>query len=66
MIVAAEGNLKLPSVRSAEDLRQALTTMGSVPVDQLQAVEILWTPQDANDSLSEQELLHDYPTLTAL
>ncbi|GAQ86548.1 hypothetical protein KFL_002960030 [Klebsormidium nitens] len=66
VIVAAEGNLKLPSVRSAEDLRQALTTLGSVPVDQLQAVEILWTPQDANDTLSETELLHDYPSLTAL
>lgn len=66
VIVAAEGELKLPTVRSAEDLQQALTTLGSVPVDQLQAVEILWTPQDANDTLTEQELLHDYPALTAL
>lgn len=64
--MAAEGDLKVPTLRNAEDLQQALTTLGSVPVDQLQAVEILWTPQDANDTLSEQELLRDYPALTAL
>lgn len=66
VIVAADGDLKVPTLRNAEDLQQALTTLGSVPVDQLQAVEILWTPQDANDTLSEQELLRDYPALTAL
>jgi hypothetical protein len=31
-----------------------------------QAVEVLWTPQDENDTLSERELLRDYPLLRPL
>ena len=29
----------------------------------VKAVEVLWTPQDETDSLSEEELLEDYPLL---
>ncbi|KAK3004631.1 hypothetical protein RJ639_019118 [Escallonia herrerae] len=32
----------------------------------LQAVEMLWTPQNENDTLSERELLEDYPLLRPL
>ncbi|RWW52228.1 hypothetical protein BHE74_00041366 [Ensete ventricosum] len=32
----------------------------------MQAVEVLWTPQDENDTLSERELLEDYPLLRPL
>lgn len=32
----------------------------------LQAVEVLWTPQNENDTISEQELLEDYPLLRPL
>lgn len=32
----------------------------------VQAVEVLWTPQDENDTLSERELLRDYPLLRSL
>lgn len=28
-----------------------------------QAVEVLWTPQQENDTLTEKELLKDYPQL---
>ena len=31
-----------------------------------QAVEVLWTPQDQNDTLSEREILRDYPLLRSL
>lgn len=31
-----------------------------------QAVEVLWTPQNENDTLSERELLEDYPLLRPL
>nr|CAB3493607.1 unnamed protein product [Digitaria exilis] len=30
------------------------------------AVEVLWTPQNENDTLSERELLEDYPLLRPL
>ncbi|KAK2979003.1 hypothetical protein RJ640_023585 [Escallonia rubra] len=32
----------------------------------LQAVEVLWTPQNESDTLSERELLEDYPLLRPL
>jgi len=32
----------------------------------LQAVEVLWTPQNEADALSERELLEDYPLLRPL
>ena len=32
----------------------------------MQAVEVLWTPQNENDTLSERELLEDYPLLRPL
>lgn len=32
----------------------------------LQAVEVLWTPQNENDTLSQRELLEDYPLLRPL
>ena len=33
---------------------------------ELQAVEILWTPQEAGDTLTLEELLRDYPQLRTL
>ena len=32
----------------------------------MQAVEVLWTPQNENDMLSERELPEDYPLLRPL
>jgi uncharacterized membrane protein len=32
----------------------------------MQAAEVLWTPQNENDTLSERELLEDYPLLRPL
>lgn len=36
LIAATEGELKLPEVKSAADLRNALTTLGSITSDELQ------------------------------
>ena len=35
-------------------------------VEQLQAVEILWTPQDVNDTLTSNEVVADYPRMAPL
>jgi uncharacterized membrane protein len=66
ILVAAEGEYKLPTINSNADLKDALRKLGSIPVDSIQAVEVLWTPQDENDTLSERELLRDYPLLRPL
>ncbi|CAI5510247.1 unnamed protein product [Closterium sp. Naga37s-1] len=66
VLAAAEGTFKLPEIKSSSDLREALTRLGSVPADELQAVEVLWTPQDDEDTLTERDLLVDFPRLRPL
>ncbi|KAH1071653.1 hypothetical protein GLYMA_03G245400v4 [Glycine max] len=66
ILAAAEGDHKLPSINGSGDLKQALQKLGSIPSSRLLAVEVLWTPQNENDTLSERELLEDYPLLRPL
>ncbi|PKA49336.1 hypothetical protein AXF42_Ash014238 [Apostasia shenzhenica] len=66
ILVAAEGVHKLPVINSSTDLKEALQKLGSIPASKTLAVEVLWTPQNENDTLSERELLEDYPLLRPL
>ncbi|XP_010550212.1 PREDICTED: uncharacterized protein LOC104821125 [Tarenaya hassleriana] len=66
ILVAAEGVHKLPSINGSVDLKEALQKLGSIPRNKIMAVEVLWTPQNENDALSERELLEDYPLLRPL
>ena len=66
IIAACDGGLKLPAVTDGTELRTALKRVGAIRVDALQAVEVLWTPQEEGDTLSEDELLRDYPQLNVL
>eukprot|EP00245_Coleochaete_scutata_P013720 TRINITY_DN5676_c0_g1_i1.p1 TRINITY_DN5676_c0_g1~~TRINITY_DN5676_c0_g1_i1.p1 ORF type:complete len:432 (-),score=99.98 TRINITY_DN5676_c0_g1_i1:480-1775(-) len=66
ILLAAEGELTIPTINNSADLRSALSCLGGVPASAVQAVEILWTPQDQNDSLTERELLTDYSSLRSL
>ena len=45
---------------------QVLTKVGGLPADKLVALELLWTPEEAGDTYSRDELLLDYPTLIPL
>ncbi|XP_049388999.1 uncharacterized protein LOC125853360 [Solanum stenotomum] len=66
ILVAAEGVYKLPAINGSGDLKEALQKIASIPSSRTLAVEILWTPQNENDTLSERELLEDYPLLRPL
>ncbi|CAM8933024.1 unnamed protein product [Rhodiola kirilowii] len=69
ILVAAEGVHKLPSINGSKDLMEALQKVASIPASKASktlAVEVLWTPQNENDILSERELLEDYPLLRPL
>lgn len=66
ILVAAEGVHKLPTINGSGDLKEALQKIGSIPSSKILAVEVLWTPQNENDTLSERELLEDYPLLRPL
>ncbi|MGL6343865.1 MAG: DUF1517 domain-containing protein, partial [Waterburya sp.] len=63
VIVGVTGNLSLPQINSTDDLKQALQQVGSIGSDRLLAVEILWTPQAENDTLSSDDILAYYPNL---
>ncbi|CAI5464804.1 unnamed protein product [Closterium sp. Yama58-4] len=66
ILAATEGTFVLPEVKSNADLREALTVLGSIPADELQAVEVLWTPQNEEDTLTTRDMLEDYPSLRPL
>ncbi|KAK3265930.1 hypothetical protein CYMTET_25421 [Cymbomonas tetramitiformis] len=66
LLAAVDGAMRLPKVYGSEELRSVLTRLGGVRVDQVAAVEVLWTPQDVNDSLTSDELVRDYPKLVPL
>ncbi|GLT66360.1 hypothetical protein SLA2020_387280 [Shorea laevis] len=65
ILVAAEEVHELPAINGIGDLKEALKKLGSIRASKLMAVEVLWTPQEENDTLSERELHEDYPLLKA-
>lgn len=66
ILVAAEGRIKLPKVTSRMQLREALSTLGSLPAEDILAVEVLWTPEEEGDYFTQEDLAFDYPLLNTL
>ena len=63
LLVASQGKLQLPVINSSQDLRQAISQLGSVSGESLLALEVLWTPQADGDTLSADDVLSYYPEL---
>ncbi|HWP47329.1 MAG TPA: DUF1517 domain-containing protein [Candidatus Limnocylindrales bacterium] len=64
LIVATTRTVFQPlSVMNADELKKLLTTLGSLSARELLAVEVLWTPQNTTDVLTEDDLLVGYPEL---
>ncbi|KAI3853622.1 hypothetical protein MKW98_025139 [Papaver atlanticum] len=66
ILVAAMGGYRLGVINNSDDLQRALTKLGSIPTSKILAVEVMWTPQEENDTLTEREMLEDYPRLRPL
>jgi uncharacterized membrane protein len=66
LLVASRNRLVLKPVNGSEDLREALRVVGSVPSDQLLALEVIWQPEGAGEVLSADELITAYPDLKHL
>eukprot|EP00890_Picochlorum_soloecismus_P004755 jgi/Picsp_1/5280/NSC_02642-R1_protein len=66
ILVASEGRIKLPKVTSRVQLRDALSTLGSLPAEDILAVEVLWTPEEEGDYFTQEDLAFDYPLLNTL
>jgi uncharacterized membrane protein len=52
-----------PSVKDMEDTLQRL---GTLLTSDLLALEVIWSPENPDDTLTEDELLAEYPELSAL
>ncbi|MCD8487108.1 DUF1517 domain-containing protein [Kamptonema cortianum] len=63
LLAATLGKMDLPEVNNSQDLRRALSQIGGLASDRLLAIEILWAPQESNDTLTSDDLLAEYPNL---
>ncbi|MEI6329553.1 MAG: DUF1517 domain-containing protein [Pseudanabaena sp. ELA645] len=66
LAVSGESISKLPVLRSTADLQSALSAIGSVPADNILAVEVLWEPQSEEYTLTTDEVLTIYPDLVRI
>lgn len=69
ILIAIEGDkTKFPTINNISDLQKALTTMATdVKVDDcLRSAEVLWTPDDNVDVLTERDVIVDYPKLRSV
>lgn len=60
---AADG---FKSVGDRADLERLLAQLGSASPDGLLGLEVVWTPADPNDSMTETDLMTTYPDLRGL
>lgn len=63
LIVATQGKFALPDVQSEQTVRDALNQIGAISSDSLMAVEVLWTPQASGQTLTNDEVIAQYPNL---
>jgi uncharacterized membrane protein len=54
------------AVSDRESLEAALGELGAIPSHSLLGLEVVWTPADAEDSLTETDLMTTYPELRSL
>jgi uncharacterized membrane protein len=58
------GNFAQPS--SPEELTALLSELGGVSPDSMLGLEVVWTPADPNDSMTETDVMTTYPELRSL
>merc|ERR1712127_9304 len=69
IVIAIDGDsTKLPQINNINDLEKSLLRIaGDVRIeDCLRSAEILWTPDDKNDVLSQRDVIADYPKLRSV
>jgi uncharacterized membrane protein len=61
--------LPLNSIKAVSDreaLEIALRELGAVPAQALLGLEVVWTPADPEDSMTETDLMTTYPEMRSL
>lgn len=56
----------LQKLDDRKGLDQVLSNLGAVPASALLGLEVIWTPADPDDSLTETDLMTTYPELRSL
>ena len=52
--------------KAAHELNALLTELGGVSPDAILGIEVVWTPADPNDSMTETDVMTTYPKLRSL
>ena len=55
-----------PPARPPEDLGALLAELGGVSPDGILGLEVIWTPADPDDSMTETDVMTTYPELRSL
>jgi uncharacterized membrane protein len=67
VLVATRSPLeKFVSTGSPEELGPLLTELGGISPDAILGLEVIWTPADPNDSMTETDVMITYPDLRSL
>ena len=67
VVVATRAPLaSFKAVGSHEELQALLSELGSVSPDGLLGLEVVWTPADPNDSMTETDVMTTYPELRGI
>jgi uncharacterized membrane protein len=57
---------KFGTAGSPEDLSALLAELGGISPDAILGIEVVWTPADPNDSMTETDVMTTYPDLRSL
>jgi uncharacterized membrane protein len=57
---------RFKAVTTVADLTALLSELGGVPPTGLLGLEVIWTPADENDSMTESDVMTTYPELRSL
>jgi uncharacterized membrane protein len=67
VLVATRQSLSgLDKLQERQALDGVLATLGAVPARTLLGLEVIWTPADPEDSLTETDLMITYPEMRSL
>ena len=56
----------LTKVEDRSALERGLSELGGIPSNALLGLEVIWTPADPEDSLTETDLMTTYPEMRSL
>ena len=63
ILVATKKDLKLKNSSNSELITDALRILGSISSNDLIALEVIWQPEGEGETLTEEELITQYPNL---